>query len=77
MRSATSPLLPLLRSRVQDDLLALLYLRNAWALRRWRGLLYRVRDIFRAAGALVCVGRWFHRIPTRRSSMDTLRSGSL
>jgi hypothetical protein len=40
------------------------HLANAWALRRWRGLLYRVRDIYRAAGALVCLGRWLHRIPT-------------
>jgi len=37
---------------------------NAWALRRWRGLLYRVRDVYRAAGALVCLGRWLHRVPT-------------
>ncbi|HZD00786.1 MAG TPA: hypothetical protein VFA46_11550 [Actinomycetes bacterium] len=36
---------------------------NAWALRRWRGLLYRVRDVYRAAGALVCLGRWLHRVP--------------
>jgi len=40
------------------------HLSNAWALRRWRGLLYRVRDVFRAAGVLVCLGRWLHRIPT-------------
>jgi DDE superfamily endonuclease len=40
------------------------HLANAWALRRWRGLLDRVRDVFRAAGALVCLGRWLHRIPT-------------
>ena len=32
-------------------------------LRRWRGLLYRVRDVDRAAGALVCLGRWLHRVP--------------
>jgi hypothetical protein len=31
-------------------------LATAWALRRWRGLL-RVRDVYRAAGALVCLGR--------------------
>jgi hypothetical protein len=43
---------------------AIAHLANAWALRRWRGLLYRVRDVFRAAGALVCLGRWLHRIPT-------------
>jgi len=39
-------------------------LANAWALRRWRGLLDRVRDLFRAAGTLVCLGRWLHRVPT-------------
>jgi hypothetical protein len=40
------------------------HLANAWPLRRWRGLLYRVRDVFRAVGALVCLGRWLHRVPT-------------
>jgi hypothetical protein len=40
------------------------HLANAWALRRWRGLLYRARDVFRAAGALICLRRWLHRIPT-------------
>jgi hypothetical protein len=40
------------------------HLANAWALRRWRGLLYRVRDVYRAAGALICLGRWLHRVPT-------------
>ena len=40
------------------------HLANAWSLRRWRGLLYRARDVFRAAGALVCLGRWLHRVPT-------------
>ena len=39
------------------------HLANAWALRRWRGLLYRVRDVFRAAGALICLSRWLHRVP--------------
>jgi hypothetical protein len=42
---------------------AIAHLSNAWVLRRWRGLLYRVRDVFRAAAALVCLGRWLHRIP--------------
>ena len=41
---------------------AIAHLANAWALRRWRGL-YRLRDVFRAAGALVCLGRWLHRVP--------------
>jgi hypothetical protein len=39
------------------------HLAGAWALRRWRGLPYRVRDVYRAAGALVCPGRWLHRVP--------------
>jgi hypothetical protein len=56
-------------NRLQAGLRALVeqsiaHLANAWALRRWRGLLYRVRDVFRAAGALICLGRWLHRIPT-------------
>jgi hypothetical protein len=40
------------------------HLAGAWALRRWRGLLHRVRDVYRAAGALICLGRWLHRVPT-------------
>ena len=56
-------------NRLQAGLRALVeqtigHLANAWALRRWRGLLYRVRDVYRAAAALVCLGRWLHRIPT-------------
>jgi DDE superfamily endonuclease len=56
-------------NRLQAGLRALVeqsiaHLGNAWALRRWRGLLYRVRDVYRAAGALVCLGRWLHRVPT-------------
>jgi hypothetical protein len=56
-------------NRVQAGLRALVeqsigHLANAWALRRWRGLLYRVRDVYRAAAALVCLGRWLHRVPT-------------
>jgi hypothetical protein len=39
------------------------HLANAWALRRWRGLLYRVRDVYRTAAALICLGRWLHRVP--------------
>ena len=34
---------------------AIAHLANAWALRRWRGLLYRARDVFRAAGALTAL----------------------
>jgi len=54
-------------NRVQAGLRALVeqsiaQLANAWALRRWRGLLYRVRDVFRAAGALICLRRWLHRV---------------
>jgi hypothetical protein len=56
-------------NRLQAGLRALVeqsigHLANAWSLRRWRGLLYRVRDVFRAGGALICLGRWLHRIPT-------------
>jgi hypothetical protein len=50
-----------LRARVEQSIG---HLANARALRRWRGLLSRVRDVFRAAGALVCLGRWLHRVPT-------------
>jgi hypothetical protein len=54
-------------NRCQAELRALVeqaigHLANAWALRRWRGLLYRVQAVFRAAGALVCLGRWLHRV---------------
>jgi hypothetical protein len=64
-------------NRVQAGLRALVeqamgHLANAWALRRWRGLLYRVREVYRAAGALVCLARWLHRVPTRQSITDTL-----
>ena len=56
-------------NRCQATLRALLeqaigHLANAWALRRWRGLLNRVRDVYRAAGALVCLDRWLHRVST-------------
>ena len=56
-------------NRLQAGLRALVeqaigHLANAWTLRRWRGLLYRVRDVYRAAAALICLGRWIHRIPT-------------
>jgi hypothetical protein len=42
-------------NRLQAGLHALVeqsiaHLANAWALRRWCGLLHRVRDVFRAAG---------------------------
>jgi DDE superfamily endonuclease len=55
-------------NRLQAGLRALVkqsiaHLANAWSLRRWRGRLYRVRDVYRAAGALVCLGRWLHRVP--------------
>jgi hypothetical protein len=55
-------------NRLQAGLRALVeqsisHLGNAWALRRWRGLLHRVRDVFRAAAALICLGRWLHRVP--------------
>ena len=55
-------------NRLQAGLRALVeqaigHLAGAWSLRRWRGLLNRVRDVVRAAGALVCLGRWLHRVP--------------
>jgi hypothetical protein len=40
------------------------HLAGAWSLRRWRGLLFRVRDLYRAAAALISLGRWLHRLPT-------------
>jgi hypothetical protein len=40
-----------LRARVEQTIG---HLAGAWALRRWRGLLYPLREVFRAAGALVC-----------------------
>ena len=40
------------------------HLAGAWSLRRWRGLLYRVGAVYRAAAALISLGRWLHRIPT-------------
>jgi hypothetical protein len=56
-------------NRLQAGLRALVeqsiaHLAGAWLLRRWRGLLYRLRDVYRAAGALICLGRWLHRVPT-------------
>jgi DDE superfamily endonuclease len=56
-------------NRLQAGLRALVeqsiaHLAGAWALRRWRGLLHRVRDVYRAAGALICLGRWLHRVST-------------
>ena len=40
------------------------HLADAWSLRRWRRLLYRIRDVYRAAGALIRLGRWLHRFRT-------------
>ncbi len=55
-------------NRLQAGLRALVeqsisHLGTAWALRRWRGLLHRVRDVYRAAAALISLGRWLHRVP--------------
>jgi hypothetical protein len=60
-------------NRLQAGLRALVeqsidHLANAWALRRWRGLLYRVRDVYRVAAALICLGRWLHRVPREEAS---------
>jgi hypothetical protein len=43
---------------------AIAHLANAWALRRWQGLLQRVRDVYWAPAALGCLARWLHRVPT-------------
>jgi hypothetical protein len=56
-------------NRLQAGLRALVeqsigHLVGAWALRRWRGLLRRVRDVYRAAAALISLDRWLHRVPT-------------
>jgi hypothetical protein len=56
------------RNRCQAGLRALVeqsigHLAGAWSLRRWRGLLVRVRDVYRAASALIGLGRWLHRLP--------------
>jgi hypothetical protein len=48
------------------------HLATAWSLRRWRGLLYRVRDVFRAAAALISLGRLLHRLPAHTGITDTL-----
>src|SRR4029453_6538972 len=53
------------------------HLATAWSLRRWRGLLYRARDVFRAAAALISLGRWLHRLPARTSITDTLIESGL
>jgi hypothetical protein len=55
-------------NRLQARLRALVeqaigHLGTAWALRRWRGLLHRVRDVYRAAAALISLGRWLRRVP--------------
>jgi hypothetical protein len=39
------------------------HLGNARSLRRWRGLPYRVRHVFRATAALVSLGRWLPESP--------------
>jgi hypothetical protein len=48
------------------------HMANAWALCRWRGLLYRVRDVFRAAGVLILPGPVAAPGPHLRSITDTL-----
>ena len=59
-------------NRLQAGLRALVeqaigHLANAWTLRRWRGLLYRARDVYQAAAALICLVRWIHRLRHERS----------
>ena len=48
---------------------AIAQLANAWSLRRWRGLLYRVRDVYQAACVLVCLGRWLHQVSPKQASL--------
>jgi hypothetical protein len=43
----------------------------------WRGLPYRVRDVFRAAGALICLGRWLPESPHERASRTPSRRSRL
>jgi hypothetical protein len=62
-------------NRVQAGLRALVeqaiaHLANAWALRRWRGCCTASGDVYRAAGALICLGRWLHRVPHDRTITD-------
>jgi hypothetical protein len=64
-------------NRLQAGLRALVeqsvaHLANAWSLRRWRDLLYRVRDVFRAAGALICLAAGCTEFPRDKGIMDTL-----
>lgn len=39
------------------------HLANAWGMRRWRGRLARVQQVFYAVAALVSLGRWVQRVP--------------
>jgi hypothetical protein len=48
------------------------HLANAWALRRWRGLLYLVQEVFRTAGALICSVAGCTESPHDTSIKDTL-----
>jgi hypothetical protein len=65
---AYNPLQAGLRALVEQ---AIAHLAGAWALRRWRGCCTGcgmstgplVRSFARAAGALICLGRWLHRVP--------------
>jgi hypothetical protein len=40
----------------------------AWSLRRWRGLLYRARDVFRAAAALISLAAGSTGYPPEQAS---------
>ena len=39
------------------------HLAHAAAFRRWRGLIARIRDVLRAAAAIICLNRWLFRVP--------------
>jgi hypothetical protein len=67
-------------NRLQAGLRALVeqaigHLANAWSLRRWRGLLYRVRGVYRAAGALICLAGGSTEYP-RENIVDFLNERS-
>src|SRR4029453_3022786 len=55
-------------NRLQAGLRALVeqsigHLGTAWGVPPWRGTVPRVRDVYRAAAALMSLGRWLHRVP--------------
>jgi hypothetical protein len=68
-------------NRLQAGLRALVeqtigHLADAWALRRWRGLLYCVRAVFRAVGALICLAAGSTGSPRKGASGTLLPAAS-